>query len=129
MSTREVDTMNGAPFTIRERAQEDDLQIVEIFTANNPDRPPSTVEGYRHNLATIPPESGLRVVVAHRAGQVIGSSGWNKRLYSTVEESYRLNLSVHPATWDQGVGSSLYRLSMDDMQARGARRVFADVRE
>jgi GNAT superfamily N-acetyltransferase len=121
--------MNGDPFTIRERAPEDDPQIVEIFRANGPDRSPPSVEVYRHNLDSIPAQAGFRAMVAERTGQVIAVAEWNRRLYSAEPDSYHLDLTVHPAHWGHGVGSGLYDLALEDIRGRGARRLVTNVRE
>lgn len=121
--------MEGARVTIRERSHEDDPQIVEIFNANRPDRSPVSVEVYRHSLATIPEATGFRAMVAAHDGQVIALAEWNRRLYTVETDSYHLELTVHPAHWGNGVGSRLYDLALEDIRARGARRLFTYVRE
>jgi GNAT superfamily N-acetyltransferase len=114
---------------IRPRTPDDDAEIIAILHAINHDRPPKTVEEYRHDLATIPADAGAESRVAEVAGHVVGIVDWQQRWYTTEKTSYGCYLSVHPSHWGQGIGSALYDLALRDIEARAARKVYATVRE
>lgn len=115
--------------TIRPRVRDDDPQIVRILNAIQHDMPPWSVEEQRHYIDSFPAEAGSRHLVAERDGAIVGTAGWNRRIYTTVENSYRCGVSVHPDHRGQGIGSSLYEECLTDLQNRGARRAVAHVRE
>jgi GNAT superfamily N-acetyltransferase len=114
---------------LRPRSPDDDLALVEIFRAVNPDRAPISVAELRYWFDGMPARAEYRTLVAQRDGDVLGLVEWGRHLFTADQNAFTLHVVVAPRARRQGIGSALYDRALADETRRGAHRIVTHVRE
>jgi mycothiol synthase len=115
--------------TIRPRVPADDERYVAMRHAIAPDRAPLTLEEHRRFMELEPERTGHTVVVAERDGEVLGVASWARRVFTAPEDTFWTDILVDRNHWGTGVGRALWDHALRQVEKRGARKIFAVVRE
>lgn len=114
---------------IRLRTAEDDEPFIAIHNAIARDRPPLTAEEQEHFRSTMPARAQLQEVVAERGGEVVGTAGWTRRIFTTEKDTFWLDVMVDRDQQGTEIGRALYSHAIERLQDLGARKVYVQVRE
>jgi GNAT superfamily N-acetyltransferase len=114
---------------IRPHTPEDDERALQIENTIFDDRPPTTVEEYRHRVSSLPGDIQRTAVVAERDGRIVGRAVWSRFIHVADPTAFRLSITVDPPEQGHGVGSALYNRGIDALQKLGAGTVYGSIRE
>jgi len=113
-------------FTLRPRTAEDDPRAVGIYSAQERDSAPLTVERYRGELGENPAEGERWVAV--QDGRVLGSGSAGPAWWTGDPVTYSVEIRVDRRRGREGIGTSLLDLLRSRLLQRGARRLLGWVR-
>jgi len=101
-------------FTIREfdKSEQDYTDAVAIHNAVLPDDQ-STVAGWQYGHKAQNPKFRYQMFVAEADGKAVAYGGYAEPSWSYRPGKYFLNVVVHPASTNQGIGTLLYEHTLD----------------
>src|SRR5579859_2528869 len=97
-----------ASLHIRPRVPDDDARLLEIRHVINHDRPPMSMEEFRHAIDTQPPEAEYEHVVAEVNSKVVGDARLSRQFYLKEQNEYSANIYVDRDMWKKGIGTALW---------------------
>lgn len=115
---------------VRPGREDDDPRVVTIYNAIYPDVH-VTVERYRHDLARSMrhPQGDVERYVAEEDGPVVGVMKLERHPFFSRPGSYYAEILVDPERWGHGIGSRLNAVLEDRAAARGAARLYGEIKE
>jgi GNAT superfamily N-acetyltransferase len=113
---------------IRPRRPEDDPRIVEIYSDQEADSAPLTVDRLREEVDESSPESRRETWVAAREDSILGFGGFLPAWWTGDPAVFSLDLRVDRTYWRHGIGSQLFEFLQTRVRQIGGRRVMSWVR-
>jgi mycothiol synthase len=116
--------------SIRPKIEADDPRIVTLRNRISDHLPPMSVEAYRHfeHIDRLVEHAYDERYVAERNGGLVAVLSLERMWWTKNPGGFYASVFVQPDLWGQGIGSTLYALLTDRLEALDADRVYANVR-